>query len=220
MKKVINKSTQTNKKLSTIRRGNVKQILSAAENIFAERGYSGTTVAAIAEAVNLPKANILYYFKTKETLYKEVLNHLLKQWMQHMHEMTADSHPRQALPKYITNKIQQSQKNPNASRIFAAEVLHGANYLRDALQAELREQFEQTCSVFQAWQDKGWIDPINPEHLLFMLWSSTQAYADHGLQISILMGKKKLTKTDFDNGIKLVIQVILKGCGVKESAEI
>ena len=202
-------------KTTTARKDSSKQILMAAENIFAERGYRGSTISAIADAVGLPKANILYYFKTKEKLYKEVIKHLLTLWMQHMNEMTPEIHPRDALPKYIMNKVRQSQKHPNASRIFAAEVLHGAKYLRQSLQAELREQFEGTSIVFRAWQNKGWIDPINPEHLIFMLWSSTQAYADHELQISILMGKEQLEEDDFSEGIKLITQVILKGIGVK-----
>lgn len=213
MNNITNKITEN--KITKARRGNLQQILSAAEDMFAKNGYKGTTVSSIAKAVGLPKANVLYYFKSKEKLYQEVMNQLLSLWMQHMNEITADSHPKDALPKYINNKIQQSQTHPNASRIFAAEVLHGAHFLRASLQAELRDQFEQTCQVFQAWIDKKWIDPINPEHLLFMLWSSTQAYADHGLQISILMKKEQLTEADFEQGIQAITQVILKGCGVQ-----
>ncbi|WP_298942720.1 TetR/AcrR family transcriptional regulator [uncultured Psychromonas sp.] len=215
MKKVIKKNIKSRGSLADIRKDNLHQILTSAEQVFAERGYRGTTVAAIAEAVGLPKANILYYFKTKEGLYKAVINQLLTLWMNHMNEMSADSHPNEALPKYISNKIRQSKEHPNASRIFAAEVLHGAHYLRDSLQEELKDQFDQTCQVFDAWVEKEWMDPINSEHLLFMLWSTTQAYADHGLQISILMGKEHLDEDDFEKGIKLLTQVTLKGCGIK-----
>ena len=93
MKKVIKKSIKSRGSLADIRKDNLQQILTSAEQVFAERGYRGTTVAAIAEAVGLPKANILYYFKTKEGLYKAVINQLLKLWMNHMNEMSADSHP-------------------------------------------------------------------------------------------------------------------------------
>lgn len=214
-KKKIIKNEQPRRKLTDIRQDNLQQILSAAEVIFAERGYRGTTVAAIADAVGLPKANVLYYFKTKEGLYKGVINQLLSIWMANMNEMTAETHPREALRNYIINKVHQSRERPNASRIFAADILHGAHYLRAPLEGELKDQFEQTCQVFRCWIDKGWIDPINPEHLLFMLWSSTQAYADHSLQISILMNKEALDDNDFEQGIELLAQVILKGCGVE-----
>ena len=93
-KKALQQNTQPRRQLTEIREDNLQQILAAAEDIFAERGFKGTTVAAIAEAVNLPKANILYYFKTKEALYKGVINRLLIMWMENMNDMTADTHPR------------------------------------------------------------------------------------------------------------------------------
>ena len=220
MSQVVNetakKSTQPRRKLIEIREDNLQQILDAAENIFAERGFRGTTVASIAEAVVLPKANILYYFKTKEGLYKAVINRLLTIWMENMNEMTADMHPKDALKNYISTKVHQARENPNASRIFAADILHGAHFLRAPLEAELKEQFDRTCDVFRSWMDKGWMDSVNPEHFMFMLWSTTQAYADHGLQISILMKKEQLNDNDFEQGITLLTQIILKGCGVKK----
>lgn len=188
--------------------------MAVAEKIFAERGYRGSTIAAIAEAANLPKANILYYFKTKEALYLSVLDHQLTIWMQHMDAMTVDQHPREALPNYIRNKIKQSKEHPYASKIFAAEILHGADYLRDRLETDLKEQFEKTCNVLRGWMAKRWIDPVNPEHLIFMLWSSTQAYADYSLQSSILLEKSVLDDNDFEAGIELITRLVLKGCGI------
>jgi len=215
VKKTIKKNVQTRRKLIDIRQDNLEQIIVAAENIFAERGYKGTTVEAIAEAVGLPKANVLYYFKTKEGLYKGVISRLLTIWMANMNQMTADMHPKEALRNYILIKMRQSRENPNASRIFAADILHGAHYLRAPLEGELKEQFNRTCDVFRSWIDKKWMNSVNPEHFMFMLWSTTQAYADHGLQISILMNKDKLDDDDFEQGIKFLTEMILKGCGVE-----
>ncbi|MDA7747098.1 TetR/AcrR family transcriptional regulator [Psychromonas sp.] len=202
------------RKMSDIRKDNLKQILLSAENLFAERGYSSTTISAIALQAGLPKANVLYYFKTKETLYKEVLTQLLVLWMQHMDEMTSDQHPNEALPRYILQKMKQSKQQPNASRIFAAEILHGAPYLREQLQTDLKAQFIKTCQVFHDWIAKKWMDPISPEHLLFMIWSSTQAYSDFALQSSLLMDKDELDDNDFDAGLELISRLVLKGCGI------
>ena len=213
-KKIAKESDQPRRKLTEIREDNLQQILDAAEDMFAEQGFRGTTVASIAEAVKLPKANVLYYFKTKEGLYKAVINRLLTIWMENMNEMTADMHPKDALKSYISTKVHQARENPNASRIFAADILHGAHFLRAPLEAELKDQFDRTCDVFRSWMDKKWIDQANPEHLMFMLWSTTQAYADHGLQMGILMKKEGLDDEDYAQGIELLTQIILKGCGV------
>jgi len=207
-------SSAKRRKMSDIRQDNLQQILLAAENLFAERGYSSTTISSIASQAGLPKANVLYYFKTKETLYKEVLTRLLGIWMQHMDDMTAEQHPNEALPRYILQKMKQSKKHPNASRIFAAEILHGAPYLREQLKTDLKEQFVKTCQVFHDWIAKKWMDPIRPEHLLFLIWSSTQAYSDYAVQSSLLMDKEALEDDDFEAGLDLISRLILKGCGI------
>src|SRR3546814_3594153 len=55
-----------------IRVRNRALILAAAEEVFATQGYRGATTAAIAKKAGLPKANVHYYFGTKEALYAAV----------------------------------------------------------------------------------------------------------------------------------------------------
>lgn len=213
--KEIKEVSVTRRKSVDIRKENLQLILSIAEQRFAEYGYNGTTISSIATQAQLPKSNILYYFKTKEVLYKEVLTKILKIWLVDMEEMNADQHPREALRDYIFLKVKQSKDHANASRIFASELLHGAPFMREKLQTDLKDQFIKTCQVFREWIAKQWMKPISPEHLLFLIWSSTQAYADYGLQSSILMGKTELEENDFETGAELITQVVLRGCGVK-----
>lgn len=200
--------------LTEIRQGNIDHIVKAAEKQFANHGFSGTTVSAIAEAAGLPKPNLLYYFKSKEGLYRAVLKRILRLWMEAMNDLRAEDHPREALRGYIVRKLRQSRDFPDASRIFAAEILHGAPYVREELEGPLKAQFDDTVAVFRAWIAKGWMEPVNPEHLMFTLWASTQAYADYSLQMKVLLGRDELTDDDFDNAIELLTRLILKGCGI------
>src|SRR4051812_19574146 len=64
-----------------IRRRNAAVILAAAEQVFAESGFAGASMARIAAAAGLPKANLHYYFGTKEQLYQTVLTGILELWL-------------------------------------------------------------------------------------------------------------------------------------------
>jgi AcrR family transcriptional regulator len=57
------------------RRGGARreEILSAALDVFAERGYQGASFAAIAERVGLTQQGVLHYFPSKDRLLAEVL---------------------------------------------------------------------------------------------------------------------------------------------------
>ena len=64
-----------------IRQDNEALILAAAETVFAGAGFSGATMAQIAAEAGLPKANLHYYFGSKESLYRTVLGHILQDWL-------------------------------------------------------------------------------------------------------------------------------------------
>jgi AcrR family transcriptional regulator len=49
------------------------EILAAAQDVFAERGYRGASLAAVAERVGLTQQGVLHYFPSKDTLLIEVL---------------------------------------------------------------------------------------------------------------------------------------------------
>ena len=47
-----------------------------------DANFNGASMQAIAEAAGLPKANIHYYFGTKEGLYVSLLNRILDEWVE------------------------------------------------------------------------------------------------------------------------------------------
>jgi TetR/AcrR family transcriptional regulator len=62
--------TRLKPRRTDIRRENERAILEAAEKVFAEAGFGGATMQLIADMAGLPKANLHYYFATKEDLYR------------------------------------------------------------------------------------------------------------------------------------------------------
>ena len=160
-----------------IRQKNEKAIIAAAEVEFARHGYKGTSMNSIALAVGLPKANLHYYFSNKQGLYIAVLDNILDQWDATFSSLTVADDPAEALSRYIRAKMEFSRAQPLASRIFAMEVISGGECLTSHFTQDYREWFRERAGVFQAWIDAGKMDPIEPAHLIFLLWSSTQHYA-------------------------------------------
>jgi AcrR family transcriptional regulator len=53
--------------------GTKSRVLKSAENMFAARGFSGTSLAEISRASGISAGLILYHFRSKEQLYRQVL---------------------------------------------------------------------------------------------------------------------------------------------------
>src|SRR5215471_4836014 len=72
-----------------------ERIMKAAERLFAERGYDGTSIRAIVAKARVNQAAINYHFDGKDGLYREVLRAafraLTEQQMEHADEMKAVS---------------------------------------------------------------------------------------------------------------------------------
>ncbi len=197
-----------------IGRRNRTRILAAAEELFAERGFSGATMAAIAARAGLPKANLHYYFGTKQALYRAVIDNIMALWLQAFGEITVESDPAEALSAYIRAKVAYSRDRPLASRIFAGEIIRGAPIVEDFLKTELRQWVEQKSAVLRHWAEAGRIDPIEPAHLFFLIWAATQTYADFAVQIGAVLGRERLTDGDFAAAAETITAIVLKGCGI------
>ncbi|MEO4047492.1 TetR/AcrR family transcriptional regulator [Pseudomonas sp. CAU 1711] len=211
-------ANSTAKPAGRIRQKNEKAIIAAAEVEFARHGYKGTSMNSIAQAVGLPKANLHYYFSSKQGLYSAVLDNILSQWESALDAMTAEDDPAEALSRYIRAKVEFSRTQPLASRIFAMEVIGGGQALSEHYRHNHHEWFQGRTAVFQAWIDAGKMAHVDPAHLLFLLWSSTQHYADFTSQICLFTGKSSLKKADFEEAASNLERVILGGLGLTPPA--
>ncbi|KAF1310718.1 TetR family transcriptional regulator [Pseudomonas sp. SG-MS2] len=201
-----------------IRQKNEQAIIQAAEDEFARHGFKGTSMNTIALKAGLPKANLHYYFTNKLGLYIAVLSNIIELWDSTFNALSVDDDPAAALSHYIRTKMEFSRRNPQASRIFAMEVISGGTCLTEYFSADYREWFRGRAAVFEAWIAAGKMDPVDPVHLIFLLWGSTQHYADFATQICQVTGRSRLTKQDMEDASNNLIHIILKGCGITPSA--
>ncbi len=175
------------KKPSRIQMRNRRLILDAALEVFSRDGYGGATLDAIAKGAGLSKPNLLYYFDGKTEIYVTLLSQLLETWLDPLIELDPDGDPVEELLGYVRLKLDMALELPAESRLFAGEMLQGAPHMALHLRDELRPLFKLKCKAIQDWIDEGRLAPVDPAHLIFSIWSSTQHYADFKVQISVLL---------------------------------
>ncbi|MDP5252847.1 MULTISPECIES: TetR family transcriptional regulator C-terminal domain-containing protein [unclassified Vibrio] len=193
-----------------IRRRNREKIILAATDEFVKNGFKGTSVQGIADSVNLPKANVLYYFKSKTGLYKTILQDIVTMWNEGFAEQEAKDDPFAILEEYIVAKMRYSRSHPKAAKIFAQEIIQGAPIIGNDIELPVIEWTQSKANVIQAWVEQGKIKPVEPLYLLFMIWGTTQFYADYEAEISLIKGKS-LTDDEFYQAERFVVETIIAG---------
>ena len=198
-----------------IRRSNVEKILLGAEQVFAEKGFAGTAMADIAVHVQLPRSNLHYYFSTKTDLYSAVLLALLEVWKQDALCFETYDDPRLVLSSYIRAKMNHSRTRPHGSKVWANEMIHGAPTLGLALDASLYDWAKRKEAKIRQWVQDKRILPVEPSSLLYMIWASTQHYADFDHQVMIINDHQPLSDIQFERAVQTVTSVILRGIGLE-----
>ncbi|MBS8259421.1 TetR/AcrR family transcriptional regulator [Roseibium polysiphoniae] len=200
---------------SATRAENERLILEAAESVFAEYGFKGATTGMIADHAGLPKANLHYYFPTKLALYRQVVENIFRIWLEAANTFDDCDDPEEALTRYINAKMDISRSHPMGSKVWANEILHKAPVIQDYLETTLGEWTDTRIAVIERWIDQGKMAPIDPRGLLYMIWATTQHYADFNHQIDTLNDGKPLSDQQFAKAKQTVVSIILAGVGIR-----
>jgi TetR/AcrR family transcriptional regulator len=154
--------------MSTIRERNKELILRAASEEFADKGFAATKTSDIAAKAGLPKPNVYYYFKSKDNLYREVLESIIAPIMQASTPFNADGDPKEVLSAYIRSKIRISVTCPMPPRCSPARSCT-APHLSPNQVEQLNEQARHNIECIQRWIDRGQIArgraPPDVQHL-------------------------------------------------------
>ena len=193
-------------------------ILAAAEKEFALNGYKGARIQQVADRANLPKTNVLYYFKSKHELYTAVLEQILTLWNSAFDIASIDDDPALVLARYIAEKMEISRTKPEASKIFALEIINGAPNLNLFFKEQHVNWMQGRVEVIQHWIDHGKINTPDPHFLLYNIWACSQHYADFSAQITELQGKA-MDAEEYSRATKALISLVLNGCGLKVPKE-
>ncbi len=177
-----------NKPETRIQKKNHAAILSAGLQVFSQYGFRGSTLDQIAEEAGLSKPNMLYYFSSKSAIYVALLTQLLEDWLEPIHQIDVDGDPVEEILGYAKRKLTMSQNFPRESRLFANEIIQGAPQIGDHLRGDLRKVINDLAKVINGWITAGRMRPVDPHHLVFTIWSTTQHYADFDVQVRAIIG--------------------------------
>jgi TetR/AcrR family transcriptional regulator len=119
--------------------------------------------------------------------------------------------PEAAIQTYVDVKLRFSRDRATGNAVFTREIMAGAPRYRDVLKAQVMPLLHADVARFERWAADGRIRRVDFTHLMFLIWSSTQAYADLGPQFALYMGKPALDDDDFTRARELITRVIW-GC--------
>ena len=101
-----------------------ERILTEALHLFSDKGYDGTSLQAIADAVGIQKASLIYHFPSKEALRHSVLESLIVYWKTELPRiLTVSGDGSDRLISTMTALINFFLEDGNRARLVTREMM-------------------------------------------------------------------------------------------------
>ena len=162
--------SSTSQTASPARKGDrtALQILDAAEDLFGEFGFSGTTLRDVATRVGIQIPSLYNHFESKEALYAAVLERGLDPVIEVLSKLVAESSQHRPDTRPVVQSIMALlDARPALPRLLLHETLAGGQRLTPVLREAIGPIFENAQKVTEtAIQGTRWRSDQVPQLVL------------------------------------------------------
>jgi AcrR family transcriptional regulator len=140
------------------------QILDAATQVFAAKGFHGATIRQIAQQAGIADGTIYIYFKTKTDLLLGILNRLNESEQREADiAQGVEGDFANFFGAYLRHRMQLLDTNFQAFRAILPDLLNNPA-LRDHYYTQVIEPtFALAEPIFRTWSEQGKIKPVDPQ---------------------------------------------------------
>lgn len=128
-----------------------QRLLDTAEQLFAERGFYGVSIAVIASEVGFTKQGLLHYFNSKEKLYGAILQRISDDFQEQQAEaQQASEEPIERLKQFFAVLAEPTETNTRRTRLLIRELLDNNARAASAENWYLREFLQRLIGMVKA----------------------------------------------------------------------
>jgi AcrR family transcriptional regulator len=151
-----------------------EQMLRAALEVIADRGYADTRIADVAERIGISPALVIYYFKTKDQLLTEAIRYSEDSWYAHVRRRLAELPTAGARIEAIVAMTCLPEADPEPQVSWTLWLDFWALAARNAEVASLREKADERWrdligSQVLAGRQAGEFRDVDPDSFAILL---------------------------------------------------
>ena len=172
-----------------------QQFIAAAEALFAERGFYGVSIAAIADELGLTKQALLHHFGSKEKLYAEVLANISGRLMEVTRLIMSEAEDAGTqLEELVIAQYREQMSNPDSARLIMRELLDNEQRAAQAGNWFLKPYLESLVDTVHANKAPADLDRGAALALVYQLLGAAHYFAVSQPTLTMIFGAKTLGK--------------------------
>ena len=156
-------ATAIRRRPARLEAGSRERLFAAAAAEFAARGFAGANVDRIARAAHVNKAMIYYHFKSKASLYQEILGEMFHAVGERIRAVAAsDATPQEKLAQFVEAIATAAEARPHFPPIWFREIAEGGVHLGAATMAEVAGIVQKLVLILQDGVRNHGFRKVNP----------------------------------------------------------
>jgi len=187
------------------------RIVEAATAAFTKYGFAGSRMRAIAEDAGVTIQLMTHHVKSKENLWKIVVEHLRAEF-DNVHQTPPQSNDRvsaaERLRTMIEDTVHFTAAMPQLHRLMTLEASHMTPRLHYLLEAFARKPFEEFCVAIEEAQREGAVRKLNPARLRFAIVAMAAVPYSVAAEYEYLTGRNPFRKSEIDLTIELINDLV------------
>jgi TetR/AcrR family transcriptional regulator len=189
-----------------------KLILQAAQQRFAAYGYSKVTMDEIAEDIGLAKASLYYYFPTKESIFRSVIQHEQEEFLSHLQKVIEGKlSANQKFLEYIRLRISLTEQLTNLSQFHKQGWSDVRPIVKDLFTDFIQQELRQITIILHEGKKNNEFRFEHPQKIASMILHILQ-----GLHLRFFRGYdqhalSESDRTTYEHETLLFAETILHG---------
>jgi AcrR family transcriptional regulator len=147
-------------------------ILTAAAQVFAARGYAGTSLREIAARAQVGQPLVLYHFESKRGVWQAAVDRLWRRLVDEVGESVRraqDAHPREFVRAVLRSFIRVVAREPAWLQILLREAADPSARLEWLVEHHSQSTYDAGLDFLERAQSAGLLPALPTRHLLYVL---------------------------------------------------
>jgi len=190
------------------------RILEAAITAFAREGYNGARMRNIASDAGISIQLLVHHVKSKEALWRMVMEHILGQYEQHHAKSKAlppTASAGERLKQAIADLVEFTAGVPELHRIMVQEGGQLTPRMIWLTENLTRKNFAEWCQLIEEAQRKGAVRPCSPALLRYAIVSMAAVPFVVSAEYQFLTGKDPHSRGEINKLIEMITGLIVTG---------
>ena len=157
------------------------QMLTAALELFSERGYHGVSMHEIARSAEFAIGTVYKFFRSKEDLYKALMMEKAAEYHALLEgTLSREGDTLTVIRDYVRAKAGVFADSASALRLYVAETRGASFNIRAGLDEDIRKLYEEVverlASVLERGVEEGVLRKLDPYYMAVTLEGMTNAF--------------------------------------------